>query len=466
MTAVASELAYLVAGACFIVGLKWLSSPQSARAGNLLAASGMLVAVVATLLFREILSFEYVLVGIVVGSAIGAISAHRVQMTAMPQMVAIFNGVGGGASALVAWAEYLRLAPGAFTLDLPISIAAATIIGGVTFSGSLIAFAKLQELISGRPVTYPFQQVGNLLLALAIVGLSVHLVAQAGVVGPLMGAFVAALALALVLGVVFVLPIGGADMPVVISLLNAFSGLAAAAAGFVLNNHVLIVSGALVGSSGIILTRIMCWAMNRSLSNVLFGAFGAVVSAPGTAAGAAGRSAKAVTPDEVAILLAYARAVIIAPGYGLAVSRAQNEVRDLARMLESRGVDVKYAIHPVAGRMPGHMNVLLAEADISYDRLYDMEEINREFPNADVALVLGANDVVNPAARHDTSSPLYGMPILDVDKAKHVIVIKRSLAPGFAGVDNELFYLDHTRMFFADGKAALVGLMEELKKVD
>jgi NAD(P) transhydrogenase subunit beta len=254
-------------------------------------------------------------------------------------------------------------------------------------------------------------------------------------------------------------------MPVVISLLNAFSGLAAAAAGFVLDNHVLIVSGSLVGSSGIILTRIMCWAMNRSLSNVLFSAFGSVVAAPGTAAGAAGRAAKAVTADEVATLLGYANSVIVAPGYGLAVSRAQNEVRDMARMLEARGVEVKYAIHPVAGRMPGHMNVLLAEADIPYDKLLDMDQINPEFPNTDVAVVLGANDVVNPAARYDTSSPLYGMPILDVDRAKHVIVIKRSLNPGFAGVDNELFYLDNTRMFFADGRKALVSIMEELKNL-
>jgi NAD(P) transhydrogenase subunit beta len=460
-----NELAYLVAGACFIVGLKWLSSPQTARAGNILAAVGMLIAVVATLVLREILSFAYILAGIVVGSAIGAAAALKVQMTAMPQMVAIFNGFGGGASALVAWAEYVRLTPGTFPINLPISIIATVIIGAVTFSGSMVAFGKLQELIPGRPVTYPFQQVGNGLLGLVIVGLSAYLIVGALTEGPVMGLFLVVMALALVLGVVFVLPIGGADMPVVISLLNAFSGLAAAAAGFVLNNHVLIISGSLVGSSGIILTRIMCWAMNRSLSNVLFSAFGSVVAAPGTAAGAAGRAAKAVTADEVATLLAYANSVIVAPGYGLAVSRAQNEVRDMARMLEARGVEVKYAIHPVAGRMPGHMNVLLAEADIPYDKLYDMDQINPEFPNTDVAVVLGANDVVNPAARYDTASPLYGMPILDVDKAKHVIVIKRSLNPGFAGVDNELFYLDNTRMFFSDGKKALVSIMEELKNV-
>ncbi len=465
MSHIISELAYLVAGACFIVGLKWLSSPKTARSGNILAAVGMLIAIVATLALREILSFVYILAGVVIGTGIGAVAALKVQMTAMPQMVAIFNGFGGGASALVAWAEYVRMTPGTFPIDLPVSIIATVIIGAVTFSGSMVAFAKLQELISGRPMTYPFQQVGNGLLGLVIVGLSIYLIVGALSQGPVMGLFLAVMALALVLGVVFVLPIGGADMPVVISLLNAFSGLAAAAAGFVLNNHVLIVSGSLVGSSGIILTRIMCWAMNRSLSNVLFSAFGSVVAAPGTAPGAAGRAAKAVTADEVATLLAYANSVIVAPGYGLAVSRAQNEVRDMARMLEARGVEVKYAIHPVAGRMPGHMNVLLAEADIPYDKLLDMDQINPEFPNADVAVVLGANDVVNPAARYDTASPLYGMPILDVDKAKHVIVIKRSLNPGFAGVDNELFYLDNTRMFFADGKKALVSIMEELKNV-
>lgn len=459
-----SELAYLVAGVCFIVGLRWLSSPKTARSGNVLAAAGMLIAIVATLVLREILSFAYILAGVVIGSAIGAVAALRVQMTAMPQMVAIFNGFGGGASALVAWAGYIGLAPGD-PIDRSIAIVATVIIGAVTFSGSMVAFGKLQEVITERPVTYPFQQVGNALLAAGIVGVGVYLIVAAFPSEPVMGLFLALMALALVLGVVFVLPIGGADMPVVISLLNAFSGLAAAGAGFVLNNYVLIISGSLVGSSGVILTRIMCWAMNRSLSNVLFSAFGSVVAAPASATGAAARTAKAATADEVATLLAYANSVIVVPGYGLAVSRAQNEVRDMARMLEARGVEVKYAIHPVAGRMPGHMNVLLAEADIPYDRLYDMDRINPEFPNTDVSLVLGANDVVNPAARHDTSSPLYGMPILDVDRAKHVIVIKRSLNPGFAGVDNELFYLDNTRMFFADAKKALVSIMEELKNV-
>jgi NAD(P) transhydrogenase subunit beta len=459
-----AALAYLVAAACFIVGLKWLSSPRTARSGNMLAAVGMFIAIAVTLILGEILTVEYILAGAVIGGAIGAVAARRIQMTAMPQMVAVFNGFGGGASALVAFAEYLQLTPGA-PLDLPVSIVTTVIIGAVTFSGSMIAFAKLQELIAGRPVTYPFQQVGNGLLGVVILGLSAYLVVGALTVGPTVELFLVLAGLALVLGVVFVLPIGAADMPVVISLLNAFSGLAAAAAGFVLENHALVVSGALVGSSGIILTRIMCWAMNRSLANVLFSAFGSVVVAPGTAGGSDGKTAKAVTADEVATLLAYARSVIVAPGYGLAVSRAQNEVAEMARLLEARGVEVKYAIHPVAGRMPGHMNVLLAEADISYDKLVDMDVINSEFPTTDIAVVLGANDVVNPAARHDTTSPLYGMPILDVDKARHVIVIKRSLNPGFAGVDNELFYLDNTRMFFADGKKALLSIMEELKQI-
>jgi NAD(P) transhydrogenase subunit beta len=460
----AGELAYLVAAACFIVGLKWLSSPRTARSGNILAAVGMLIAIAVTLILGEILTVEYILAGVVIGGAIGAVVARRIQMTAMPQMVAVFNGFGGGASALVALAEYVRLTPDA-PLDLPVSIVATVIIGAVTFSGSMIAFAKLQELIAGRPVTYPFQQLGNGLLGVVILGLSAYLVLGALTVGPTVELFLVLAVLSLVLGVVFVLPIGAADMPVVISLLNAFSGLAAAAAGFVLDNHALVVSGSLVGSSGIILTRIMCWAMNRSLANVLFSAFGSTVVTPGSVAASDGKTAKSVTADEVATLLAFARSVIVAPGYGLAVSRAQNEVAEMARLLEARGVEVKYAIHPVAGRMPGHMNVLLAEADIPYDKLVDMEQINSEFPTTDVAVVLGANDVVNPAARHDASSPLYGMPILDVDKSRHVIVIKRSLNPGFAGVDNELFYLDNTRMFFADGKKALLSIMEELKQV-
>lgn len=459
------ELLYLVAGVCFIIGLKWLSSAETARTGNIVGAAGMFIAVVSTLFHHEILKFEYILAGILIGAAIGAVIALKVAMTAMPQMVAIFNGVGGGASMLVAWAEYLRLAPGTARLDFPISIAFTTVVGAVTLSGSLVAFAKLQELVTGRPVTYRFQQAGNLAVALGILGLCAYLVSQAAPVGPVMGPFYVTMLLSLLLGVLFILPVGGADMPVLIALLNAFSGLAAAGVGFVLHNHVLIVSGALVGSSGIILTQIMCWAMNRRVSNVLFGAFGATVGPIGDAAVTGGRTVKPITANEAAILLAYAKSVIIAPGYGLAVSRAQNEVRKLADVLESRGVDVKYAIHPVAGRMPGHMSVLLAEADVPYDKLLDMDDVNLLLPEADVALVLGANDVVNPAARHDKSSPLYGMPILDVDKAAHTIVMKRSMNPGFAGVDNELFYLDRTRMFFADGRVGLAQILQEIETV-
>jgi NAD(P) transhydrogenase subunit beta len=456
------ELAYLLAGAAFIVALKWLSSPRTARRGNLVGATGMLVAVAATLVHQDILRYEYILVGVIIGSAIGAVAARTAPMTGMPQMVALFNGVGGGASMLVAWAEYTVLRPGQTGADVLISVMFTTVVGAATLSGSVMAFAKLQELISGRPITYRFQQAGNLALLLAILVLAALLVGGTTAAGPQPAPFYAMLALACLLGVTFILPIGGADMPVLIALLNAFSGLAAAGAGFVLRNHVLIVSGALVGSSGVLLTQIMCWAMNRSVTNVLFGAFGATAQATGAAAG---RIAQVIQADEVATLLAYARRVIVVPGYGLAVSRAQNEVRDLMTALEARGVDVAFAIHPVAGRMPGHMNVLLAEADIPYEKLVDMEDINPEFERTDVAIVLGANDVVNPAARTDQGGPLYGMPILDVDRAAHVIVIKRSLSPGFAGVDNDLFYMPRTRMFFADGRDALVRILHELKSV-
>jgi NAD(P) transhydrogenase subunit beta len=456
------ELAYLAAGAAFIIALKWLSSPRTARRGNLVGASGMLVAVVATLLHQEIVRYEYILAGLVVGSAVGVVAARRAPMTAMPQMVALFNGVGGGASMLVAWAEYVAARPGQAGVDVLVSVMFTTVVGAVTLSGSVMAFAKLQELVPGRPITYPLQQAGNLLLLLASLALAAFLVARTATAGPQPAPFSLMLGLALVLGTTFILPVGGADMPVLIALLNAFSGLAAAGAGFVLRNHVLIVSGALVGSSGVLLTQIMCWAMNRSVGNVLFGAFGATAQATGAAAG---RQAQPIQADEAAILLAYARRVVIIPGYGLAVSRAQNEARDLMTALEARGVQVAFAIHPVAGRMPGHMNVLLAEADIPYDRLVDMEEINPELERTDVAVVLGANDVVNPAARNDPTNPLYGMPIIDADRAAHVIVIKRSLSPGFAGVDNDLFYMAKTRMFFADGREALVRILQALKTV-
>lgn len=452
--------AYLVAAVLFIIGLKGLSSAATARRGNLYAAIGMLVAVVATLLSWEIVSFSWILVGLVLGAGIGVFLARTVEMTAMPQMVALLNGFGGAASALVASDEYLRFAEGAIspTYDVQTTIMLSVLIGGLTFSGSMIAWAKLQEVMTGRPITYPGQKFvsaivfgGALLLAGWLVAADANL-----------SWFVVLNVVALAIGVMFVLPIGGADMPVVISLLNSFSGIAAGMTGFVLDNNVLIVSGALVGASGIILTQIMCRAMNRSLANVLFSAFGSQVTATG-GAGQDGKEVRSLTPEDAAVLLGYARSVIFVPGYGLAVSQAQHQVRELAELLESRGVEVKYAIHPVAGRMPGHMNVLLAEANVPYPQLVEMDTINPEFERTDVAVVIGANDVVNPAARHDQSSPIYGMPILDADKAKTVIVLKRSMNPGFAGIENELFFNDNTRMLFGDARKSLTALVTELK---
>ncbi|MBI4512756.1 MAG: NAD(P)(+) transhydrogenase (Re/Si-specific) subunit beta [Gemmatimonadetes bacterium] len=455
--------AYLVAAALFIIALRRLSSPTTARSGNLLGALGMFIAIVVTLLDRQIVSYTTILAGILVGGAAGAILARTVKMTAMPQMVGLLNGFGGGASTLVAAAEFFRLTSGAepITLYSSVTIVLTGLIGAVTFSGSMIAFGKLQELVTGRPVTYPLQKTANLALFLAILALGVYLVTQFA--HP--RAFAAFLGLSLLLGVLLVIPIGGADMPVVISLLNAYSGLAGAAAGFVLQNNVLIVSGALVGASGIILTQIMCWAMNRSLANVLFGAFGAVVEAPAVGDGLGTRTVRDIAAEDAAMLLGYARSVIVVPGYGLAVAQAQHQLRELADLLGQRGVDVKFAIHPVAGRMPGHMNVLLAEANVPYDKLYDLEVVNPEFERTDVALVVGANDVVNPAARNNPGSPIYGMPILDVDKAGHAIFMKRSLNPGFAGIDNELFYNEKTYMFFGDAKKSLMALIGELKNV-
>jgi NAD(P) transhydrogenase subunit beta len=382
-------------------------------------------------------------------------------MTAMPQMVALLNGFGGGASALVAGDEYLRYAAGAIdpSLDVQATIMLSVLIGGITFSGSIIAFAKLQELVTGRAVTYPLQKPVNAVLFGGTFLLAAYLVAVAANL-PL---YIVLNVAALVLGVLFVIPIGGADMPVVISLLNSFSGLAAAMTGFVLNNNVLIIAGALVGASGLILTKIMCDAMNRPLTNVLFGAFGSAVALAPGAAGTDGRVVRDIGAEDASILLSYARSVVFVPGYGLAVSQAQHQVRELADLLQARGVDVKYAIHPVAGRMPGHMNVLLAEANVPYPQLVEMEAINPEFDHTDVAVVIGANDVVNPAARHDTSSPIYGMPILDVDHAKSVIVMKRSMNPGFAGIENELFYGENTRMLFGDARKSLTALIHQVK---
>jgi NAD(P) transhydrogenase subunit beta len=388
--------------------------------------------------------------------------ALRIQMTAMPQMVALLNGFGGGASTLVAAAELLsHLRRSEPPEDLvQVAIVLGVLIGSVTFTGSLIAYAKLQELMRGAPVTYPAQRVVNALLGLLLVALSV-----AAVVEPFdLRVFLGLTALSLVMGVLLVIPIGGADMPVVISLLNSYSGLAACATGFVLDNSGLVISGSLVGASGLVLTKIMCDAMNRSLSNVLFGAFGAV-QAVAAGAGHEGRTARAYTPEDAAVIFANSRSCIVVPGYGMAVAQAQHAVRELANLLQARGLSVKFAIHPVAGRMPGHMNVLLAEADVPYDQLVEMEEINPEFPETDVALVIGANDVVNPDARTAKGSPIYGMPILDVDRAKHVFVIKRSMNPGFAGVENPLFFLENTMMVFGDAKKTVLAIAEAVKSL-
>ncbi len=459
--------AYLVASAMFILALKRLSSPRTARTGNLIGALGMLIGVLATLLHRSILSFEGILIGIVIGSGLGAVMALRVPMTAMPQMVALLNGFGGAASAVVAIAEMERLhlhhSIAQASTALTGSIAASVIIGTITFTGSVIAFAKLQEILSGRPIVLPFHHGWNALQGIAILALVTLLLLQQRVwpEATVLELFYLLTAISAVLGVMMVIPIGGADMPVVISFLNSLSGLAAASTGFVLSNYLLIIAGTLVGASGIILTNIMCTAMNRSLPNVLFGAVGAEAHL----GGATDRIVRSTTAEDAAVILGYARSVIIVPGYGMAVAQAQHAVKKLTTLLQQRGVDVKFAIHPVAGRMPGHMNVLLAEADIPYDLLYDMEHINPEFEHTDVALVVGANDVVNPAARKDASSPLYGMPILDVDRARTVIVLKRSLNPGFAGVENELFYQPNTYMLFGDARGSLEAIAEALKSV-
>ena len=458
------QLTYLVAASLFIIGLKKLGSPATARNGNLLASVGMLLAVIATLLDRQVLNYQMILLGLAIGSAVGAIAAYKVQMTEMPQMVGLLNGLGGAASALVAVGEFWRLvgSDAVIPLDANISILLDVFIGGVTFTGSMVAFAKLQGLISGSPITFPLQQPINALLLIAYVASSVYFLATPANL-PI---FLALVAISLLLGVMFVIPIGGGDMPVVISLLNSLSGVAASAAGFVVMNNMLIIAGALVGASGLILTQIMCKAMNRTLFSVLFGAFGKAGGASGGAGAAGGdKNVRSVDPEEAAMMLGYARSVVVVPGYGMAVAQAQHSVRELADQLEKLGVDVKYAIHPVAGRMPGHMNVLLAEANVPYTQLYDMDDINQQFDQTDVALVIGANDVVNPAARHDSASPIYGMPILEVDRAKQTIVIKRGMSTGFAGVDNELFYKDKTTMLFGSAKDAVAKLVSEVKQL-
>lgn len=457
------EVAYLIAAVCFILGLRRLSSPATARSGNQIAAAGMALAVFATFFDPSIAldNLWIIAVGAVIGGAIGFVLARRVEMTAMPQMVALFNGMGGGAAALTSTSEFLhrlRLGEG-IPFDVSLATILGVVIGAVSFSGSMIALGKLQGFISSAPITYKGQQIVNAILGIIILAAAVYLIAFRAETWVLFAMIV----IALVLGVAVVLPIGGADMPVVISLLNSFTGMAAAFTGFVLRSNVLIISGALVGASGFLLTQLMGKAMNRPLTNVLFGAFGSAGTDVSSSSAAAGRSVREVTADDAATMMAYATQVVIVPGYGMAVARAQNAVKELASILESKGVEVKYAIHPVAGRMPGHMNVLLAEADVPYNQLYDMEDINPEFPRTDVALIIGANDVVNPAARNDPKSPIYGMPILDVDKAQNVIVMKRSMRSGFAGIDNELFYEPKTSMLFGDAKEAAEGLVAAVK---
>lgn len=456
------NLAYLVASVLFIFGLIGLSHPRTAVRGNLYGALGMLLAIVATLLDRQVLgagaaAWGTILAGIALGSLAGAILALRVPMTGMPQMVALLNGFGGGASVLVAGAALIDATE--TTLQLTISTVVSGVIGAVTFWGSLVAFDKLQEwLLPGRPILFRGQGTVNVLLGLAAVGFGAVVVIDPTAIW----AYVAVVIVASIMGVLLTIPIGGADMPVAIALLNSYSGLAGAATGFVLNNSVLIIAGSLVGASGIILTRIMCRAMNRSLTNVLTG--GGVASGPiAKADDVYGGKVKATSPEEIAMLFDGARRVVIVPGYGLAVSQAQHAVRDLTDLLERRGTTVEFAIHPVAGRMPGHMNVLLAEAEIDYDKLKEMDEINPTMQQVDVAIVIGANDVVNPVARSDPKSPIAGMPIIDVDKARTVVVVKRSLSPGFAGIPNPLFAADNTLMYFADGKKAILDLIAAVK---
>ncbi|GEL16260.1 NAD(P)(+) transhydrogenase (Re/Si-specific) subunit beta [Pseudonocardia asaccharolytica] len=450
---------YIIAFSLFIYGLMGLTGPKTAVRGNLIAAVGMTIAVVATLL-RVQHNWVLIIVGLVVGAALGIPAARQVKMTAMPQMVALFNGVGGGAVALIAWSEF-RTSDGFAAEPLYVIVASllAAIIGSVSFWGSLIAFGKLQELVPGRPIGLGRgQQLVNLLLLAGAIVCAVI----AGLGGASQWWVIAVLLLAAALGVMVVLPIGGADMPVVISLLNALTGLSAAAAGLALGNTAMIVAGMIVGASGSILTNLMAKAMNRSIPAIVAGGFGGGGALPGGGDGVE-RTARATSAADAAIQMAYAAQVVVVPGYGMAVAQAQHAVRDMAKLLEAKGVEVKYAIHPVAGRMPGHMNVLLAEADVPYEQLKEMDEINDEFSRTDVTLVIGANDVTNPAARNDPSSPIHGMPILNVDESRSVIVLKRSMNSGFAGIDNPLFYAERTSMLFGDAKKSVVEVTEELK---
>jgi NAD(P) transhydrogenase subunit beta len=460
-----ANVLYLIPIVTFILALRFLSNPAHARRGNQIGAAGMLVAIVVTWIRAGGGSWWALVIAMVIGGGLGAVGARKVRMTAMPQMVALFNGVGGGAAALIALAELHRFLPppGRPHYDTLVAIAFSGLIGAVSFAGSMIAFAKLQELIGGRPITYPGQNVGNIVLLVALVVLAALL--SGGVQDQwLLWLVVGGGAL---FGVLFVLPIGGADMPVVISLLNAFTGLAVAIGGFELQNNVLIVAGMLVGASGTLLTVLMGKAMNRSIGNLLFGAFGKIQegSAAAAAAGTDGGTVRSASAEDVAVMLAYAHKVVFVPGYGLAVAQAQHDVRQLADLLEDKGVEVSYAIHPVAGRMPGHMNVLLAEANVPYPQLKEMDDANPEFSRTDVAVVVGANDVVNPDARSNQGSPIYGMPILNVDDAQTVVVLKRSMNPGFAGIENPLFYNPKTVMLFGDAKDSITKLVADVKNL-
>ncbi|HTS80650.1 MAG TPA: NAD(P)(+) transhydrogenase (Re/Si-specific) subunit beta [Myxococcaceae bacterium] len=453
------EAIYLASSVLFILGLKSLTHPDKARLGMQQAALGMVLAIVGTMFHHEIIRFDFIAVALILGTVIGYPLGMFVPMTAMPQRIAISHMFGALAATLVGIAEY-RINQHGLPRSTMAALGFEVLFGALTVTGSFMAFGKLQEFITGRPVTYRGQNTVNITLFGVAIAMFLYLIfrPETSIV------FYAMIGLALMLGVFMVLPIGGADMPVVVSLLNSYAGLASSATGFAIQNNVLIICGALDGASGFLLSILMSKAMNRSFGNVLFGAFG---SPPALVPGAEARdlTVRSVTPEDAAIRMAYAGEVIVVPGYGMAVAQAQHVVRELADLLEKRGVTVKYAIHPVAGRMPGHMNVLLAEANVPYDRLYDMEEINSEFPQADVALVIGANDVVNPAARSDPSSPIFGMPILDVDKAKGVIVLKRSMNPGFAGIENHLFYAPNTSMLFGDAKSSLTRLVTEVKAV-
>ncbi len=454
-----ANLFYVVAAVLFILGLKKLSHPKTARNGNILASVGMLIAIVATLVAYGGIDWKLIAIGMIIGAIVGATFAIKVEMTAMPQMVAIFNGFGGGASALVAAAEFYTKGGSADSTTFLLStIAISVFVGTLTFTGSFIAFGKLQGFISGQPIVFKGQKVLNAIFALAMIICAVGMVMFPA---DMYNYFIALVVFAAILGITLTIPIGGADMPVVISLLNSYSGIAAAATGFVLLNNGLIIAGSLVGASGIILTNIMCKGMNRSLGNVIFGAVG--LEQEGATGSQKQMNIKSYSTEEAAMILEAAEKVIVVPGYGLAVAQAQHAIREVADFLQSKGKKVLYGIHPVAGRMPGHMNVLLAEANVPYDQLLDLDEINAEFEDCDVSIILGANDVVNPAARHDKSSPIYGMPIIDVDKSRTVLINKRTLNPGFAGIANELFGYDNSIMVFGDAKQMLQQLLKDLK---